>query len=197
MRLNNDRQFTFLTTAVSQSQQYLDSTSQMSYTTRREALSHMDAICRVVEFNKRDCFSEACVTFGTFYADQGRLVDAEAMYNRALARYEKALGPEHTSTLLAVNNLGNLYANQGRLVDAEAMYNRVNLAICRSSASSSASDISQVVQRLRAVSFVVSGSVRRYCQNSGVSCMMLRFRASYCLTKVVKRSCRLEIYART
>jgi hypothetical protein len=32
------------------------------------------------------------------------------MYNRALAGYEKALGPEHTSTLNTVNNLGNLYA---------------------------------------------------------------------------------------
>jgi tetratricopeptide (TPR) repeat protein len=124
MRLNNDRQFTFLTTAVSQLQQYLDSTSHMNYTTRREALSHMDAICRVAEFNKRDSFSEACVTFGTFYADQGRLVDAEAMYHRALAGYEKALGPEHKSTLNTVNNLGNLYANQGCLVDAEAMYPR-------------------------------------------------------------------------
>jgi hypothetical protein len=27
------------------------------------------------------------------------------MYNRALAGYEKALGPEHTSTLDTVNNL--------------------------------------------------------------------------------------------
>jgi tetratricopeptide (TPR) repeat protein len=46
------------------------------------------------------------------------------MYNRALAGYEKALGPEHTSTLDTVNNLGILYADQGRLEDAEMMYNR-------------------------------------------------------------------------
>ena len=31
------------------------------------------------------------------------------MYVRALAGYEKALGPDHTSTLTTVNNLGNLY----------------------------------------------------------------------------------------
>jgi tetratricopeptide (TPR) repeat protein len=60
---------------------------------------------------------------GGLYADQGRLVDAEAMYNRALAGYEKALGPEHMSTLDTINNLGDLYPDQGRLVDAEAMYN--------------------------------------------------------------------------
>jgi tetratricopeptide (TPR) repeat protein len=46
------------------------------------------------------------------------------MYNRALAGYEKAWGPEHTSTLNTVNNLGILYQNQGRHKDAEMMYNR-------------------------------------------------------------------------
>ena len=45
------------------------------------------------------------------------------MYNRALAGYEKAMGPEHTSTLDTVNNLGALYAVQGQLKDAEMMYN--------------------------------------------------------------------------
>ena len=46
------------------------------------------------------------------------------MYNAALTGYEKALGPEHTSTLNTVNNLGNLYHKQGRLKDAEIIYNR-------------------------------------------------------------------------
>jgi len=61
---------------------------------------------------------------GLLYSDQGRLAEAEAMYQRALAGKEKALGPEHTSTLNTINNLGNLYINQGRLVEAEAMYQR-------------------------------------------------------------------------
>jgi Flp pilus assembly protein TadD len=51
------------------------------------------------------------------------------MYNRALAGREKALGPDHTSTLNTVHNLGVLYKNQGRLADAERMYNRA-LAGC-------------------------------------------------------------------
>ncbi|KAH8800849.1 hypothetical protein F5884DRAFT_685562, partial [Xylogone sp. PMI_703] len=38
--------------------------------------------------------------------------------------YEKAWGPEHTSTLDTVNNLANLYKNQGKLVEAEQMYQR-------------------------------------------------------------------------
>ncbi|KAE9566313.1 hypothetical protein CGMCC3_g17528 [Colletotrichum fructicola] len=61
---------------------------------------------------------------GNLYKDQGRLKEAEAMYERALQGYEKAWGPEHTSTLDTVNNLGILYTNQGRLKEAEAMYKR-------------------------------------------------------------------------
>jgi tetratricopeptide (TPR) repeat protein len=63
-------------------------------------------------------------SLGILYADQGRLQDAEAMYQRALDGKEKALGPGNTSTLTTVNNLGLLYKAQGRLQDAEAMYQR-------------------------------------------------------------------------
>jgi hypothetical protein len=45
------------------------------------------------------------------------LHEAEQMYTRALAGYEKALGAEHTSTLMSVNNLGILYKIQGKLVE--------------------------------------------------------------------------------
>ncbi|ORY08542.1 hypothetical protein BCR34DRAFT_569819 [Clohesyomyces aquaticus] len=61
---------------------------------------------------------------GGFYADQGRLADAETTYSRALQGYEEALGPKHTSTLDTVNNLGFLYADQARLAEAETMYDR-------------------------------------------------------------------------
>jgi tetratricopeptide (TPR) repeat protein len=49
---------------------------------------------------------------------------AEQMYQRALARKEKAWGLEHTSTLNTVNNLGILYADLGRIDKAEQMYQR-------------------------------------------------------------------------
>ncbi|KAF7503766.1 hypothetical protein GJ744_003308 [Endocarpon pusillum] len=61
---------------------------------------------------------------GILYSDQGKLAEAEAMYNRALQGKEEALGPKHLSTLHTVNNLGLLYADQGKLADAEAMCNR-------------------------------------------------------------------------
>ncbi|OQD96542.1 hypothetical protein PENSOL_c015G00659 [Penicillium solitum] len=56
--------------------------------------------------------------------DQIQLLAAEKMYMRALAGYEKALGPDHISTLNTVNNLGLLYGDQGKLDDAEEMYTR-------------------------------------------------------------------------
>ncbi|KAF2266262.1 hypothetical protein CC78DRAFT_578287 [Lojkania enalia] len=46
------------------------------------------------------------------------------MYRQALQGFEKAWGPEHTSTLDIVNNLGLLYANLGRLNKVEKMYQR-------------------------------------------------------------------------
>jgi tetratricopeptide (TPR) repeat protein len=61
---------------------------------------------------------------GDLCAYQGKLVEAEQMYQRALQGYEKAWGPEHTSTLGTVNNLANLYKSQGKLVEAEQMYQR-------------------------------------------------------------------------
>jgi tetratricopeptide (TPR) repeat protein len=61
---------------------------------------------------------------GRLFAAQVKLTEAEAMYKRALAGREEALGAEHTDTLLTVNNLGVLYAAQGELAEAETMYNR-------------------------------------------------------------------------
>jgi len=37
---------------------------------------------------------------------------------------EKAVSPEHTETLAAINNLGDLYRSQGKLTEAEEMLKR-------------------------------------------------------------------------
>lgn len=61
---------------------------------------------------------------GHLLQEQVLLLASEQMYQRALARYEKALGPDHTSTLQTINNVGILYRGQGRLDEAEKMYQR-------------------------------------------------------------------------
>ncbi len=75
---------------------------------------------RVKSVEASDAFHE----LGSLYADQGKLVEAEEMYRRALDGYEKAWGREYTSTLDTVNNLGLLYTRQDKLVEVEEMYRR-------------------------------------------------------------------------
>ncbi|KAI9874601.1 MAG: hypothetical protein M1830_009576 [Pleopsidium flavum] len=66
--------------------------------------------------------SYALSNLGVLYKAQGKLAEAEVMYQQALTGYEKMLGPEHKSRLDTINDLGNLYANQGKLMKAEVMY---------------------------------------------------------------------------
>jgi tetratricopeptide (TPR) repeat protein len=82
--------------------------------------SHMISTSLVVD----DELTDEYHNLGLLYADQGKLAEAQSMYERALAGREKALGAEHTSTLTTVNNLGIIYKNQGKLHEAEKMYQR-------------------------------------------------------------------------
>ncbi|KAJ5635765.1 uncharacterized protein N7484_009078 [Penicillium longicatenatum] len=66
---------------------------------------------------------------GNLYSTQGKLKEANETYQRALAGYEKALGPDHASTLHTVHDLGTLYKRQDKLQLAEKMYQRA-LAGC-------------------------------------------------------------------
>jgi len=49
---------------------------------------------------------------------------AEPLHQRALAIYEKVLGPDHPSTATSLNNLALLYHNQGHYDEAEPLYQR-------------------------------------------------------------------------
>jgi tetratricopeptide (TPR) repeat protein len=62
---------------------------------------------------------------GLLCANQGKLAEAEQMYERVLRGYEEALGPNHTLTLDTLNNLGNLYADQGKTAKVEQVHERV------------------------------------------------------------------------
>jgi tetratricopeptide (TPR) repeat protein len=62
--------------------------------------------------------------FGLLYWRQGKLNEAEEIFQRALASKEKALGTDDPSTLVTVHNLGMIYRAQGKLNEAEEMYLR-------------------------------------------------------------------------
>ncbi|CZS92404.1 uncharacterized protein RAG0_02846 [Rhynchosporium agropyri] len=54
---------------------------------------------------------DTILMLGILYKDQGKLDEAEKIYQRALHSYNKALSADYTSILNTVNNLGLLYAD--------------------------------------------------------------------------------------
>ena len=103
-----------------------DSDSRNPWVTQRRLMRHVARCWRfVVDGGVDDNGREWSLhNFGNLYLGLGRLDEAEKMYQRALQGFEKAWGPEHTSTLSTVNNLGWLYQSLGRLDEAEKMYQR-------------------------------------------------------------------------
>ncbi|KAI9823351.1 MAG: hypothetical protein M1819_001359 [Sarea resinae] len=83
---------------------------------------------------EEDVLLSAVHSLGLLHADQGKLGNAEKMYQRALQGYERALGAEHTSTLDTVNNLGLLYTDQDKLGKAEQMYQQIFRSMTASAA---------------------------------------------------------------
>jgi tetratricopeptide (TPR) repeat protein len=63
---------------------------------------------------------------GNLYKDQGKLAEAEKMYERALQAYKKVLGDRpalrYLPALNTVENLGHLYEEQEEYIKARAMY---------------------------------------------------------------------------
>ncbi|KAL8903005.1 MAG: hypothetical protein Q9207_004212 [Kuettlingeria erythrocarpa] len=62
---------------------------------------------------------------GHLHRNQGKLVKAEKMHQRALDGYKRLVGSEHIWTLDTVENLALLYQSQSKLVEAEGMLQQV------------------------------------------------------------------------
>ncbi len=62
------------------------------------------------------------------YKTQGKYGEAEPLYKRTLAIFEKALGPEHPHVATNLNNLAELYRAQGKYAEAEPFFKQ-SLAI--------------------------------------------------------------------
>jgi tetratricopeptide (TPR) repeat protein len=86
-----------------------------------------------------------------FYIDdRAQYVEAEPLYQRALAIREKALGPEHLSVATILNNLAVLYRTQGRYKEAEPLYQRA-LAIRERALGPEHPDMAQSLNNLALV----------------------------------------------
>ncbi len=87
---------------------------------------------------------------------QGRLEEAEPLYQRALVIHEKALGMDSPEVAMSLSGLAGLYQEQGRHGEAEPLYQRALLGLRRRSGpiiqrSRSWSTTWRALTRLRAV----------------------------------------------
>ncbi len=55
------------------------------------------------------------------YKNQGKYAEAEPLYKRALAIFEKPLGPEHSDVAQSLENYAALLRKTGRTTDAAKM----------------------------------------------------------------------------
>jgi tetratricopeptide (TPR) repeat protein len=118
--------------AISLLAEYIDKQDgdKLPFEAKQYLLAHMDACLYndqeyLKDLDKREIAGrKMAYNFALYYGILDRYLEAETLYQRALAGKEKALGLEHTSTLETVNNLGVLYWKQGKLVEAEDMYQR-------------------------------------------------------------------------
>ncbi|CAD6445958.1 41b63c63-b057-49e5-92f2-0b6c0abeaaab [Sclerotinia trifoliorum] len=99
-----------------------------SWLTQRRLLQHA-ARCSDIILNslvtEHTSTLDTIHCLGILYADQGKLIEAEQMFEQALQGEEKALDPEYTLIFYIIYNLGIFYSNQGKLIKAEQMYERV------------------------------------------------------------------------
>ena len=81
------------------------------------------------------------------YDEQGKYADAEGLYKRALAIYEKAHGADHPTVAQTLNNLANVYGEQGKYADAEGLYKRA-LAIREKTLGKDHPDVAETLNNL-------------------------------------------------
>lgn len=72
--------------------------------------------------------ADAANDLAVVYANSGKPIEAELLFNRALVIGEKGLGPDHPGVGATIQNLGILYATQERYREAEPLLKR-SLAI--------------------------------------------------------------------
>ncbi len=85
-----------------------------------------------------------------YQAQKGRYAEAEPLYKRSLAIFEKALGPEHPNVALSLNNLAQLYQDQGKYADADPLYKR-SLAILEESLGREHPNVTTALQNYAAL----------------------------------------------
>lgn len=72
--------------------------------------------------NTRLNVASLCTDLASLYEIQGRLSDAESLYQRALKIRQEELGPDRPEVAASLNNLAFLHTKQQRYGDAQVLY---------------------------------------------------------------------------
>src|SRR4029453_14799703 len=78
---------------------------------------------------------------------QGKYVEAEALFKRALTIREKALGASHPWVGRTLNNLGLVYRDQGKYGEAEGLHKRA-LAISEQALGTGHPDVARTLNNM-------------------------------------------------
>ena len=70
-------------------------------------------------------------TLAHLYYDIGRFQEAEVLFERSLAGFEKLLGSSDPSTLGAMNNLANILKKRGQYRAARRLYRTAKAGLAR------------------------------------------------------------------
>jgi tetratricopeptide (TPR) repeat protein len=111
-------------------------------------LPHAHSCADVIDKWKFE-FAEAAAMLnqaGLYVYERGPLAEAEPLYKRALALYEKAPGPNHPYAA-TLNNLATLYLSQGRYGEAEPFLQRT-VAICENALGPDHPDVATSLNNL-------------------------------------------------
>ncbi len=104
---------------------FLSNLAGLYHAQRRYAAEPLDQrLLAVREKAEHLDFASSLSNRAALYHDQGRYAEAEPLYERALAIWEKVLGPDHPGLARGLNNLAALYRAQGRYAEAEPLYRR-------------------------------------------------------------------------
>jgi tetratricopeptide (TPR) repeat protein len=86
------------------------------------AIPHLRAAIDWADYLQGDDKTWCCMGAARFYQSQCIFTEAESLYVRSLAIYEKQLGTEHPTTASSLNNIAILYYLMGRFEGAELLY---------------------------------------------------------------------------
>ncbi|KAL4860899.1 hypothetical protein BDV12DRAFT_86385 [Aspergillus spectabilis] len=106
------------------------STEKLYWTVQHRLMPHATRLMELFKHSWDKVDSSEALLFavhmlGIMYQDQGRINEANQLFQLALHGRESLLGADHANTLASANNLAILYRTQGKLHEAATLFTRV------------------------------------------------------------------------